>query len=219
MRTKYSCLGYIILGATIKKITNKNVKELFNTLIIDKLHLKNTFLHSNKDKIAKTAATENGSHYEQKMAKDMGLEFNNWRKYLIRGEVHDSNSYFADSETGNAGLFSTIYDLFKIAQLYYIDSEFFSSETAKLLYSNNTEFSDEHWSLGWKLATSKDSIGKILSENAIGHTGFTGCSIWIEPFAKKVYILLTNRIHPQVNNVEMNKIRVEFHKLAKKLYG
>ncbi len=217
--TRYSCIGYIILTAIIEKVTGKNIKGIYKEIIIDRLKLGDTYFHSDERLRDKTAATEAGSKYEMKMVENLGLEYKKWRDYLIRGEVHDSNSYFANSCTGNSGLFSNIYDLFKIGQIYYEDGNILDNKLLRYFYKNNTVFSDEHYSLGWKLSTSKDSVGGVISNHAIGHSGFTGTSIWVEPFNKKIYILLTNRIHPEVKNIDMNQIRGNFHKLAKEKYG
>ena len=40
------------------------------------------------------------------------------------------------------------------------------------------------------------SCGTLMSPTAIGHTGFTGTSLWID-WERDVYVvLLTNRVHP-----------------------
>ena len=35
-----------------------------------------------------------------------------------------------------------------------------------------------------------------MSPAAIGHTGFTGTSLWIDPAQDLYVVLLTNRVHP-----------------------
>lgn len=216
---RYSCIGYIILAAIIETIIKKNIKELYKEWIIEELGLKNTFFHSNKELVNRIAATENGSQLEMAMVKKENLQFGKWRKYLIRGEVHDSNAYFADSRTGNAGLFSTIFDLFKISQIYFEDGLILKRESLNLFYYNNTPYGDEHWSLGWKLGATKSSTAGLISEKTLFHNGFTGTAIWIEPFNKKIYILLTNRIHPKALETDMNKVRMGFVNLAERIYG
>jgi CubicO group peptidase (beta-lactamase class C family) len=36
-----------------------------------------------------------------------------------------------------------------------------------------------------------------MSRAAIGHTGFTGTSLWIDPVHDLYVVLLTNRVHPK----------------------
>jgi CubicO group peptidase (beta-lactamase class C family) len=50
-----------------------------------------------------------------------------------------------------------------------------------------------------------------MSATAIGHTGFTGTSLWID-WEKDVYVvLLTNRVHPTRENNALKEIRPAFH--------
>ena len=50
-----------------------------------------------------------------------------------------------------------------------------------------------------------------MSPRAFGHTGFTGTSVWIDPDASCVSVLLTNRIHPEVREIPFNEVRQRFH--------
>jgi len=40
------------------------------------------------------------------------------------------------------------------------------------------------------------SCGTRLSPSAIGHTGFTGTSLWIDPEQDLYVVFLSNRVHP-----------------------
>ncbi len=50
-----------------------------------------------------------------------------------------------------------------------------------------------------------------MSPRSFGHTGFTGTSLWIDPDAGRIAILLTNRIHPEVREIAFNAVRQRFH--------
>ena len=51
--------------------------------------------------------------------------------------------------------------------------------------------------LGWDMPTpAKSSAGQYFSPAAIGHLGFTGTSLWIDPTKQVIVVLLTNRVHP-----------------------
>ncbi len=55
------------------------------------------------------------------------------------------------------------------------------------------------------------SCGTRMSATAIGHTGFTGTSLWID-WERDVYVvLLTNRVHPTRENNRLKAIRPAFH--------
>jgi len=93
----------------------------------------------------------------------------------------------------------------------------FKPETIDLFYTNYTPYSTEYRSIGWKLASSQNSsAGNSFSSQSIGHTGFTGTSLWIDPTRENIFIFLTNRIHPKYKEIDFNQIRKKFHNLALK---
>jgi CubicO group peptidase (beta-lactamase class C family) len=61
--------------------------------------------------------------------------------------------------------------------------------------------------LGWDTPDSGSSAGKLLSPRSIGHTGFTGTSIWIDLEHHVAIVLLSNRVHPTRNNPRWNPAR------------
>ena len=216
-KVEYSCMGYILLASIVKRVTGKSIIELYKEMILKKLQLKSVFFHSCEEKIKQAAATECGSEYEKKLASNMNLTFDKWRNYVMQGEVHDSNCYFLGGATGNSGMFCDVYDVYESARIFLEGTELFSQKSLALFYENRTSFDAEHRTAGWQLATSNNCGGRSLSPRAIGHSGFTGTSLWIEPEEKNIYILLTNRIHPYVTDIIMNDIRDRFHKLSIKL--
>jgi len=50
-----------------------------------------------------------------------------------------------------------------------------------------------------------------MSPVAIGHTGYTGTSLWIDPVPGVYVVLLTNRVHPSRDNDGILRIRPAFH--------
>jgi CubicO group peptidase (beta-lactamase class C family) len=50
-----------------------------------------------------------------------------------------------------------------------------------------------------------------MSPTAIGHTGFTGTSLWIDWERDLYFVLLTNRVHPTRENDRLRAIRRAFH--------
>jgi len=41
------------------------------------------------------------------------------------------------------------------------------------------------------------SRGDLFPEGSFGHTGFTGTSVWIDPFTETFVIVFTSRLHPE----------------------
>ena len=55
------------------------------------------------------------------------------------------------------------------------------------------------------------SAGALCSAETFGHLGFTGTSVWIDPQAQAVAVLLTNRVHPTRADERIKQARPEVH--------
>jgi CubicO group peptidase (beta-lactamase class C family) len=55
------------------------------------------------------------------------------------------------------------------------------------------------------------SCGTRMSLSAIGHTGFTGTSLWIDWERDLYVVVLTNRVHPTRENTAIRQIRPRLH--------
>jgi CubicO group peptidase (beta-lactamase class C family) len=65
--------------------------------------------------------------------------------------------------------------------------------------------------LAWDTMLPTSSCGARLSVRAIGHTGFTGTSLWIDPARNLYIVLLTNRVHPTRDNNQIQAFRRDIH--------
>ncbi|MCE2513814.1 MAG: serine hydrolase [Acidobacteria bacterium] len=65
--------------------------------------------------------------------------------------------------------------------------------------------------LGWDTMLPTSSCGTRMSPEAVGHTGFTGTSLWLDPRAGTYVALLTNRVHPTRANDRILAVRPAFH--------
>jgi CubicO group peptidase (beta-lactamase class C family) len=56
------------------------------------------------------------------------------------------------------------------------------------------------WKLGWDSPSSTPGVSQAGDRwpriGAVGHTGFTGTSIWLDLPNRRWTVLLTNRVHP-----------------------
>ncbi len=220
-KVKYSCPGYILLYFVIEKIGCGSFIELAKEIIIDKKKLKNTFFKLPEKQKPNTAPTEMGNRYEKKMAEakhKTASEKFDWRTRLIRGDTHDANSYYLGGTAGNSGLFSTVSDIFNLSLEFFPQTAtILRPESIQLFWKNFTPGKESHRTLGFKLNTSFfSSGGRAISPSAIGHNGFTGTSLWLEPDSRNQFILLSNRIHPVVQNLNFNRIRRRLHLLLKR---
>ena len=150
------------------------------------------------------------------MAGKAGGDFRGFARGMIWGECHDLNAWGLGGVSGNAGLFSTAADLHRLAlEFLGQGTGLFPSSCREMFLRDLTPSLNENRSVGWQLAaTPGASAGPYLSPKAIGHTGFTGTSLWLDPEEGWVLILLTNRVHPRYRPEDMNAVRREFHRHA-----
>lgn len=198
---EYSCLGFIILGFILEKVANKTLAELFSKLVAQPLQLKDTEYNPPEEKVERIAFTE---------WDPIGKEF-------LQGKVHDENARSLGGISGNAGLFGTAEDLSRFCQMLLQDGSYgnlqlLQPSTIQLLQKNYTPDPKEPRTLGWLLPSPEACSGsKFISRRSIGHTGFTGTSIWLD-FERKFYgVLLTNRVHPTRENTIHLQMRPRFY--------
>jgi len=215
----YSDLNFLALGFLLEKLYGKSLDKIAEEEIFNPLKLKNTFFNPPQKLRERIAASEFENEYEKQTCIDFGFDVSkyNWREYQIWGEVHDGNCYFMGGVSGHAGLFSNVFEIFKIAQQFLAEETvLLKPETCKLFRTNFTKGLNESRSISFQLAATKDSTASgALSKDSFGHLGFTGTSLWIEPETRRVFVLLTNRTHArELPFANINSTRRRFHELA-----
>jgi CubicO group peptidase (beta-lactamase class C family) len=141
-------------------------------------------------------------------------ERDEWRGRLLTGEVHDENTWALGGAAGHAGLFGTAGAVGAFAQsaLRTIGGERVLAEPSTFRdFIRRTDIPGSSRALGWDTMLPTSSCGSRMSATAIGHTGFTGTSLWID-WERDIYVvLLTNRVHPTRDNNRLRAIRPAFH--------
>lgn len=198
---EYSCIGYIILGKIIEQISGSPLDRLFTEEIARPLEMYDTGYNLNPTQLKRTAYTE----------------WDPVKKTFLRGIVHDENARALQGISGNAGLFSSAADLGRFCQMLlnggkWNDQTILREESVALLNQDFTHSETEPRTLGWLLrSNTRCSGGKSISPQAIGHTGYTGTSIWID-FSRGLFaVLLTNRVHPVRTNLAILRLRPRFY--------
>ena len=219
-RVVYSDLGFIALGILLERMMHQHLADMATREIFEPLKLQQTFFNPEIALQTGIAACETGNTYELDMCKQSGAgEYENSRKRLIWGEVHDGNAYFLGGAAGHAGLFSTARETFLLAQQFLSESTtLLTPETCGLFRENMTPGLEEARSIGWQLAATNESTGGAdLPPDSFGHNGFTGTCVWIDPSRRRVFILHTNRTHAHaLPFANINAVRREFNSLAAK---
>jgi len=132
-----------------------------------------------------------------------------FRKTLLVGYVHDQGAAMHGGIAGHAGLFSNANDLAKLGQMWlnqgsYGGVQFFKPETINFFTAK--QYTDSRRGLGWDKPISSDwnsPVSMYASSKTFGHTGFTGTCIWVDPEFNLVYVFLSNRVNPDMNNTKI----------------
>lgn len=205
---KYSDMGFYILQRLSERILKTPMETFLQQKFFDPLGMTTTgYLPLQKFDTSQIAPTENDQSF---------------RKSLLTGYVHDQGAAMHGGIAGHAGLFSTANDLAKIGQMwlqygYYGGRQYFGQETVKRFTSR--QFLTSRRGLGWDKPLLGDPAGPtsvLASAETFGHTGFTGTCIWADPATGLLYIFLSNRVHPDMNNSKLldASIRPRIHDLA-----
>lgn len=215
-RVLYGCPAYILMSEIIRRVAGERIDKLYKSLVTSPLKLKDTGFNPQRSIKRRIVASEKGNLFEKNLAKGIEGKYAGWRTEIIWGSVHDQNAYTLGGVSGNAGLFSTAEDLFVLSKEFLGEGEgLLSDSERKILFKNGTKGLNEDRSIGWQIASTRgSSAGSFLSPLSIGHTGFTGVSLWLDPKGTRSYILLTNRTHPGYRKFNMNVIRRTFHRIA-----
>ncbi len=141
-------------------------------------------------------------------------EVDSWRGRLLRGEVHDENGWALGGVAGHTGLFGTAPAVGRFARalLETLDGvERLASPATLARFLQQSTVPGSSRALGWDTMLVTSSCGHRLSADAIGHTGFTGSSLWIDPRQDLYVVLLTNRVHPTRDNEAILEVRPAVH--------
>ena len=150
-------------------------------------------------------------------------EFDPGRGRVVHAEVHDESAHaLRPKVVGSAGLFSTVPDLLKVVRMLLdggtcSGNRLFASETVALMGTNCSPAAGTSAGAGWELSQPA-FMGTRCSGRTFGKTGFTGCSMVIDPEARAGVVLLSNHVHPrrQPDRSVINTVRRE---VADEVFG
>ncbi|WP_079525205.1 serine hydrolase domain-containing protein [Halobacillus hunanensis] len=196
----YSDLNMITLASIIERISDQSLDTFVKENLTEPLNMTDTMYNPPEQLKQRIAATE----------------YQPWTgRGLVWGEVHDENAWSLGGVAGHAGVFSTAEDLAKLGHMFlnegrYGGKQILEPETVELLIKNQIpEFPGNEHGLGWELAQGW-YMDALSESSSIGHTGYTGTSIVINPNNETIAILLTNRVHPTRETVSTNPARRQF---------
>lgn len=205
-RTAYSDIGIMTLAWVIEEVSGQSLDALLQDRLWNALGMLETRYNPLSSLRPRIAATEIDTV---------------WRNEMVWGTVHDENADAMGGVAGHAGLFSTAVDLSVFARMMLNDGvapacdpagqpgepcPVRRTEARRIVDARVLdEFTTRHdatasRALGWDTPSERSSGGDYITNEAFGHTGYTGTSIWMDPELDLWVILLTNRVHPTREN-------------------
>jgi CubicO group peptidase (beta-lactamase class C family) len=215
----YSDPGYLLLGLALERAGGDSLDRLFGRRVAGPLNLRDLVFRPDGALRRRTAATEAGNRKERLLAGPEGDRYNGWRTDVAWGEVHDLNARLLGGVSAHAGLFGTARAVFRVALDILGPGTGLLDATRRALFATRrTEGLNEDRALGFRLAGDPHgAAGAGLSARSFGQDGFTGTSLFIDPDSRRIYVLLTNRVHPEFREMDMNAVRRGFHEVAASL--
>ncbi|MBD5786448.1 beta-lactamase family protein [Cellulosimicrobium terreum] len=174
---RYSCLGFVVLGRLLEVISGTPLDRLVATRVAGLLGAHD--LRWGSAPIDRTAPTEPGTP---------------------RGRVHDELAAATRRPVGNAGLFGTLDDVARLAQMVAgrgaVDGrQVVSEERWRELVVPDPAAQQAGAPYGQALALRRGDLAVTVSDAQVGHTGFTGTSFVVDLESGAHAVLLTNRVH------------------------
>jgi len=178
----YSDIGYFVLAAVIEQAAGAPFEVFVTERVFRPLRMTHTAFNPVPSLRGRIAPTEPG---------------------VERGMVHDPTARRMGGVAGHAGLFSTVEDLSRFARMILAGGSLeevrvLSPQAVQIMTSTQTPSGmQERRGIGWDIDTAFSTPrGERFPIGSIGHTGFTGTSMWLDPDSGAYVLLLTSRLHP-----------------------
>lgn len=200
----YSDVGFVLLGHVLESIYQKPLHEVWLGV---------------KEQFYSRLTLDFHPDHKPVYAKEFyaPTERCNWRNKVIQGEVHDDNAWAMGGVAPHAGLFGSIddvswYGLLLRSQVTGFSKNIIRLKTAKLFANRARPIEGGDWALGYMMPTpNNSSSGKYFSPMSIGHTGFTGTSLWYDPAQDLLVVILSNRVLFGRDRKEFQQLRPQIH--------
>jgi serine-type D-Ala-D-Ala carboxypeptidase len=212
-RTLYCDPGFIALGFLLEAIAAAPLAALVEGRVLAPLGLASTFFVDVADPDA-TWRRAAGRTF-------LPTGWSQARRELVTGAVNDDNAWALGGVAGHAGLFSTATEVAAVGQAWLEalsgGRSVVPAGAAAELAARDRSVAGSERALGWDTPSGTASaVGSRLGRGprgAIGHLGYTGCSLWLDLDAGLVCVLLTNHVHPAgtADKPRIRGLRQAFH--------
>lgn len=194
-RFVYSDINYFLLGDIIRRVSGAGLDTFAAARVFGPLGMRETMFNPPASLRARIAPTEKCT--------PLGWPCDRPGAVMLRGIVHDPTARRMGGVAGHAGLFSTAADLSRFCRMLLHGGNLGAARIlAPLAVLRMTTAATPPGQpairgLGWDLDSAYSSNrGELFPIGSFGHTGFTGTSLWIDPFTGTYAVFLSNRVHP-----------------------
>jgi uncharacterized protein YbbC (DUF1343 family)/CubicO group peptidase (beta-lactamase class C family) len=191
-RFVYSDVGFEVLGELVERVSGLPLDEYAQKRVFQPLGMKETgFLP-----LSPSSSSPSKKSSLLPLSRIAPTERINGE--IRRGAVHDPRAYALGGVAGHAGLFSTAGDLALFcAAMLKGGGGVLSPAGVASMWRPRFYGDGVLRGLGWDVGSSFSSNrGDLFPLGSVGHTGWTGTSLWLDPASDTFVILLTNRNHP-----------------------
>jgi len=197
-RFRYSDVNFILLGFLVERVSGQPLDQFVQREIFQPLGMTRTgfrrFEPTLPDALPQTDS-----------AGDLGLvaptEVLSTNR-VLRGVVHDPTTRRLGGVAGHAGVFTTAEDLARFCRMFLpgttpAATAPLKASTLALMTAVQSPPGLPRRGLGWDIDSPYTGIrGSVFPIGGFGHTGWTGPSIWIDPFSGTFLVFMSNRNHP-----------------------
>jgi arylformamidase len=206
------CQSGINTGGRIAEVvTGEPLEKLLQRRLFGPLGMKDTTFYLTEKQLPRLAKTYRRTDKGELEATDIAF---------LNGKSPTSLDRFP---APNGGLFSTAADYGRFCQMILRGGEldgtrYLKPETVQLMTTIQTGdlktgFTPGNgWGLGWCVVREPQGITAMLSPGTFGHGGAYGTQAWIDPTAKRIYLLMVQRAN--FPNSDASEVRKGFQEAA-----
>jgi CubicO group peptidase (beta-lactamase class C family) len=195
---RYSDINYILLGQIVEQVTGTPLDDYAQSHIFAPLRMQNTgYLPLRRVDAETIAPTQLGQEGGKGAHGDLAPG------ERLRGVVHDPTVRRMGGVAGSAGVFTTVGDVARFARMLLAGGvldgvRILGPASVRLLTTVQSPAGLTKRGLGMDIDSpyAKRPRGTVFPVGSYGHTGFTGCVLWVDPASRAFYVLLSNRVYP-----------------------
>ncbi|MCB0707730.1 MAG: serine hydrolase [Saprospiraceae bacterium] len=197
----YSDLGFYLLAKMVEEVSGRPLNQYAQDAIYRPLGLQTMgYLPLERFPMNSIVPTEEDKYF---------------RRRRIQGHVHDMGAAMLGGVSGHAGLFSNARDMAILMQMllnkgYYGGEFIIDPNVVQLFTSRCTDCTRRGLGFDMRQLDTSQSLNMCdqASDQTFGHLGFTGTAVWADPAENLIYVFLSNRTYPSMNNYKLNKLDI-----------